>query len=299
MKLFSILFTLFLMSASVFSQGTVVTPSEEPNQISENEIKKTKNDTKEYVSDYYNSERRAAYWYIFSGASTTALGLYYKREYDNYVPDPVQIPFKERSNGFPYTTIGVPFDSKNSSTFPHFGGKDNPSFSLGFSYPMLGVGLFHLGSGLLMYFNSETRKNNAHRELDSDLKGFKNEESKRIERLETYNKYLNYFNWTLVGAGAYATIASSKTLAGDRKDSDEYMKGLGLGLLIQGGLSLLLDKLVLQNRLTEYKNKIESLNINFSYIPGVKGANSYSSLMSPIGGVPGEGMYSLSAIIRF
>jgi hypothetical protein len=310
MKLFSILFTLFFLSGNIFSQGTVVTPSEEPNRISEDEIKKTKNDTKEYVADYYNSERRAAYWYIFSGATSTALGLYYRREYDNYVPNPVQIPFKERNNDFPYTTIGLPIQtpfnekdegpfepfglkSKNGPDFPHFGGKDNPHFSLGFSYPMLGVGIFHLGSGLLMYFNSESRKNEAHNSLDSDLKGFKEDETKRLKKLEQYNTYLGYFNWALVGSGAYAT------LAGIRNDS-EYMKGLGFGLLIQGGLSILLDKFVYKNRLAEYKSKIDSINVNFSYIPSSRGANSYSSLLSPMGGgVAGEGIYSLSAVIRF
>lgn len=317
MKLIQIFLLIFMLCANLFAQEENTIQADESNAAAK---KESKDKMSRDVKDHYRTEKDSAVWYIVSGTTTTALGLYYRREYENHFNDPLKdalsgegflpfnkkerFPWMEEGNQFPYTTISNPFQKQDKNViqsalgkyagnggadFPHFGGKDNTHFALGFSYPLLGVGLFHLGTGALMYFNSDKKEKDAQKELQSSPNAFKDEEVKRLDRLATFNKYTTYFNYSMIGGGVLSMYAGSV-------NNSEYLKGMGFGFLVQGLLSLALDHFA-NKRFAAYKEKI--VNFQMGYVPATRGANVYAANQNSVGGVSGEGLYTFSMTYRF
>jgi hypothetical protein len=173
------------------------------------------------------------------------------------------------------------------SKFPVFGGgADNPKFALGFSYPLLIVGIFQLGTGSIMYFSDNKRKT-AEKEIESDSSDFKKQENERVDNLNNYAKYIRYANYSMMIGGTWAMYAGSV-------NNNEYMKGLGFGLLLQGAINYTLEYFT-NKRLADYQSKIK---IDVGYIPVSRGASAFTMMNGGNSNIA-EGQYSLTLTYRF
>jgi hypothetical protein len=255
MKIFRIVLVLCVLNTFIIAQEEAPITKEEGKESSTTEEPKVNTAARDKMSqdvkDYFTAEKEAAIYYLGAGALTTSMGLYYRNEAQGYYPNPL-------------------------------GKKSDFAYNTGLSYPLLGVGLFQLATGGLMYFRSDKRAKDLDKELDSNPANFKEQELKRMEQVTDWNKIYRYTEYAMIGGGLLALYS------GQLSDKD-YMKGFGTGLFIQGVVMYALDYFS-SKRADSYKEKL--VNFNFSYIPPAKNQNTYAiNNLGPNGATINEGYY--------
>lgn len=258
MKILKIVLVLCILNTFIIAQ--------EENTRKENSAKEPSANTaivngkmSQDIRDHFTAEKEASLYYLGVGAVTTMAGLYYKNEADGYYPSPI-------------------------------GKKSDFAYNTGISYPLLGVGLFQLATGGLMYFKSDKKSGDVIKDLEDSPTDFKERELKRLESISEWNRIYRYTEYAMIGGGFLALYS------GQLSDID-YMKGLGTGFIIQGIAMLALDYFSNQ-RTDSYKDKV--INFNFSYVPASKNQNAYSiNSLGTNGTSRNEGYYLFSMSYRF
>ncbi|MFM9945966.1 MAG: hypothetical protein ACKVQB_12130 [Bacteroidia bacterium] len=108
----------------------------------------------------------------------------------------------------------------------------NQSFVNGLGWPLLFVALIQLSVGSYLYFSSPQKEHRIITATKSSPKNIKNVEIPRMEKVMAKFKYYRYIEMGLLVIGLIAFLLSSK---------EGFWRGVGLGLVIQGGIMLIAD----------------------------------------------------------
>lgn len=258
MKIFQIVLVLCILNSSIWAvENRNTNKNATDDQAISNTILNGK--ISQDIRDHFTAEKEASIYYLGVGAVTTMAGLYYKNEADGYYPSPIG-----KQSDFAYNT--------------------------GLYYPLLGVGLFQLATGGLMYLKSDKKAGDLIKDLENNPADFKEQELKRMETVSDWNQIFRYTEFAMIGGGLLALYSG-------QQNDKEYLKGFGTGLIIQGIAMFALDYFS-KERSDSYKEKV--INFNFSYIPAVKNQNAYAiNSLGQNGTTRSEGYYAITLTYRF
>jgi hypothetical protein len=134
-----------------------------------------------------------------------------------------------------------------------------PGFARATSYPLLGVGLLQavIGAGIFLRTNAQMARLEA--QLTNDPSALREAEHKRMTRL--HRQYIA----VEVAEGAMVVAGATLLGIGARQNRD-VLAGIGLGLLIQGALTLPLD-LIADHRGERYRGSLSRFQVGLAALP--------------------------------
>ena len=124
----------------------------------------------------------------------------------------------------------------------------NSSFFNGVGWPLLFIAIIQLGVGVFIYLRSPSDEHRVMAFAKNSPKNIKNIEIPRMEKVMTQFKLIRYIEMGLIILGLLFFLIGS---------SGGFWKGVGLGLVIQGGIMLIADSFA-ENRGQNYLNFLKA-----------------------------------------
>lgn len=138
--------------------------------------------------------------------------------------------------------------------------RNDTDLTRGMAYPLLGIGIAHVGAGIFINVVSRRRIETFTPQITSDVSAFVGSERPRMKGVST--------TLTVLKVAEVILIAGGLTMAGLAHRSDrKTLEGIGYGIAIEAGLTFGFD-LLASRRASTYRHELDAVNVTTAHEAG-------------------------------